>query len=65
MFPELSYLDITNRLEVLRTQQRKTNIEIAMLEEMKSRKLSEEFIKWNLYQSRKKDIYDPYPTVRF
>ncbi|WP_124115328.1 hypothetical protein [Paenibacillus xylanexedens] len=65
MFPELSYLDITNRLEVLRTQQRKTNIEIAMLEEMKSRKLNEEFINLNLYQSRKRDIYDPYPTVRF
>ncbi|PYE51474.1 hypothetical protein HUB98_05640 [Paenibacillus barcinonensis] len=65
MYPELSYLDITKKLEVLRTKQRQINIEIANLEEMKSRKLSEEFINWNLYQSRKKDIYDPYPTVRF
>lgn len=65
MFPEMSYLEITNRLEVLRTQQRKTNIEIATLEEMKSRKLSEEFGKFTLNRVRKKDVYDPYPTVRF
>ncbi|MFE6075609.1 hypothetical protein ACFVQB_14150 [Paenibacillus sp. NPDC057886] len=65
MYPELSYLDITKKLEVLRTKQRQTNIEIASLEEMKSRKLSEAFYNWNLYQSRKKDIHDPYPTVRF
>ncbi|WP_339193819.1 hypothetical protein NSQ20_12320 [Paenibacillus sp. FSL K6-1122] len=65
MYPELSYLDITNKLEVLRTKQRKINIEIANLEEMKSRKLSDEFINWSLYQSKKKDFYDPYPTVRF
>lgn len=65
MYPELSYLDITKKLEVLRTKQRQINLEIVNLEEMKSRKLSEEFIHWNLHQSIKKDIYDPYPTVRF
>lgn len=54
MYPELSYLDITNKLEVLRTKQRKINIEIANLEEMKSRKLSDEFINWSLYQSKRK-----------
>ncbi|WP_440110019.1 hypothetical protein [Paenibacillus sp. QZ-Y1] len=65
MFPELSYLDITKKLEVLRTKQRQINIEIVNLEEMKGRKLSEEFNSWSLNQNRKKDIYDPYPTVRF
>ncbi|MCP1184943.1 hypothetical protein [Paenibacillus sp. 1781tsa1] len=65
MFPELSNFDINNRLEVLRTQQRKINNEIAMLEEMKSRKLSEEYGKYTIAKVRKKDIYDPYPTVRF
>nr|WP_145401703.1 hypothetical protein [Paenibacillus xylanexedens] len=65
MFPKLSYLDINNRLEVLRTQQRKTNIEIATLEKMKSRKLSEEYGNYTITKVRKKDIYDPYPTVRF
>ncbi len=65
MYPELSYLEITKKLEVLRTKQRQLNIEISNLEKMKNRKLSEESIKWNLFQTKKKDIFDPYPTVRF
>ncbi|WP_222128630.1 hypothetical protein [Paenibacillus xylanexedens] len=61
----MSYLEITKKLEVLRTKQRQLNIEISNLEKMKNRKLSEESIKWNLFQTKKKDIFDPYPTVRF
>lgn len=65
MFPEMSYIEIVKKLEGLRLKQRQINIDIATLEEMKSRKLSEEFNKWNLNQVKNKDIYDPYPTVRF
>lgn len=65
MFPEMSHMEITKKLEVLRLKQRQINVEIANLEEMKSRKLSEDFNKWSSKQSSKKDIYDPYPTVRF
>ena len=65
MLIEMSFLEITNKLDVLRKKQRQINIEIATLEEMKNRKMSEEFDSWNLNKSRKKDIYDPYPTVSF
>ncbi|PYY28197.1 hypothetical protein PIL02S_03343 [Paenibacillus illinoisensis] len=63
MYPEMSYLDISNKLEILRKKQRQINIEISSLEELKSRKLSEDYGGYTL--GRKKDIYDPYPTVRF
>lgn len=65
MLIEMSYLEITNKLDVLRKKQRQINIEIATLEEMKNRKMSEELDNWNLNKSRKKDSFDPYPTVRF
>ncbi|MEJ3719268.1 hypothetical protein WGM54_14705 [Paenibacillus polymyxa] len=65
---DMNYLDITKRLEKLRKDRVKINREIYDLENLKSRKLSED-IKWNAYEKEMTDWKDygtTYPnTIRW
>lgn len=63
---DMNYLDITKRLEKLRKDRAKIDREIYDLENMKSRKLSEESSIWNQIQRVRKDCETRYPTtIRF
>ncbi|KAF6630634.1 hypothetical protein H6F38_14500 [Paenibacillus sp. EKM208P] len=54
---DMNYLDIAKRLEKLRKDRAKIDREICDLENMKSRKLSED-IKWNTYEKAMADWKD-------
>lgn len=63
---DMNYLDITKRLEKLRKDRAKIDREIYDLENLKSRKLSEESSIWNQIQKVRKDCETRYPTtIRF
>jgi hypothetical protein len=63
---DMNYLDITKRLEKLHKDRAKIDREIYDLENMKSRKLSEESNFWNQIQRVRKDCETRQPTtIRF
>ncbi|MEK4427686.1 hypothetical protein MHB54_00350 [Paenibacillus sp. FSL M7-0802] len=63
---DMNYLDITKSLEKLRKDRAEIDREIYDLENMKSRKLSEESSVWNQIQRVRKDCERRYPTtIRF
>lgn len=63
---DMNYLDITKRLEKLRKDRIKIDREIYDLENLKSRKLSEESNFWNQIQRVRKDCETRQPTtIRF
>lgn len=66
MLSDMNYLDITKSLEKLRKDRAEIDREIYDLENMKSRKLSEESSVWNQIQRVRKDCERRYPTtIRF